>query len=510
MSKQTFLMGALILTLANLLVRAMGFCYQIIVVRLIGTEGIGIFNMIYPLYIAAIVITTLGLPLAVSKYTAEDMAKNRIAQTEKTLGAAVSILLLISGLFSFLLIWVSPYLIKKIYTDPRVIPSFLILIPTLMLIAVSSCLRGFFQGSSDMRPTAAAQLVEQIIRFASGIPLVYFLAPLGLIWASVSLSAGIFLSEVGGLLLLVIIYKKTTRRKKLVAFPSLPILTRLFGFGIPVTATKIVSTLVGAIEASLIPRQLIKAGSTIGEATAFFGELTGVAFTLLNVPSTLSYSLATTLVPATSEAQSKKQKAVLNQRTTDAVSITLLAGIPCALILFFWGPALATRLFHVNHAGDILQILALGAVFLYLAQTTSGILQGLGCVKTIFATTSCAGFLRLSGIYYFGAHPILGTSGIALSYAASFICLAVLNLTVIKGLTGFSLEGSFFLRMSIAGLALCSLLQFLGPYVINSTLYLVCATFLLMLVFFLILLLTGDKYTILAFRQLLQTFHKVP
>lgn len=504
MARQSFLKGAFILAFASVIVKALGFLYQILVIRLIGTEGIGIFNMVYPLYIAAVVLTTAGLPLAVSKLVSEAMSRQDRIAAERIMAMSVGVLIVLSAAGAFFLIVFSPYLIRSLYADSRVIPSFMILLPTLLLVAVSSAIRGFFQGMQDMRPTAVTQLVEQLIRFIFGTALVFYLYQFGLTWAAVGLSSAILLSELGGFIYLSDRFRKYSPSGRLLARPSAPVLSSLFSFGVPVTVTRMVSTLFSAAEASIIPRQLIKAGRNLSQAASFYGELTGVAFTLLMIPSTLTFSLATSLLPAIAEAQSCNNKAALKQRTSDAVGLTLLAGIPSALILFCWGPALAAQLFKASHAGELLQILACGSIFLYLSQTCTGILQGIGCVKTIFATSLTGGIIRLSGIWYLGAHPADGPAAIALSYVAGFVVQCFLNLFFIKIHTGLSLQPTFFLRLGFSGLILVFLLASGYDTVRDNTLCLVIFTLLFGAVFFLLLFLTGDKYT----RMILGQLHK--
>lgn len=504
MGKQSFLQGAFVLVFASILVKALGFLYQIFIVRLIGTEGIGIFNMVYPLYIAAQVIVTAGLPLAISKYVSAELARNDRISAEKILGEAVAVVVLIATVGAFLLIIYSPEIITVFYSDPRVIPSFLILVPTLLLVAVSSCVRGYFNGTQDMRPAAATQLIEQVIRFICGLSLVYVLYPYGLTWTAVGLSTAILLSEAGGLIYLIRLFRAGSMMNKILLRPRRLTLGKLFSFGIPIAVTRLILTLVSAAEASLIPRQLMKAGLTLSKATSFYGELTGVAFTLLMVPSTLTFSLSTSILPAISEAESRRQKELLCRRTTDAIGVTLLAGVPSAIILYFWGPYLASQLFKAEQAGLLLKILAFGSVFLYLAQTSSGILQGIGCVKTIFGNTLASGIIRLGGICYFGSQPFGGPAGIAFSYVGSFMLLAFLNLLVITRKAGLQLEPLFFLRLLAAGFLLAELLKACEFLVQDSILLLVLLTISCGLSFFLLLFVTGDKYTRLILNQLIK------
>lgn len=502
MARQSFLKGAVILALASVVIRILGFIYQIIIIRLIGTEGIGIFNMVYPLYIAALVFVTAGLPLAISKFVSEETPLLRRASTENLLGSSVTILLILSVSVSFLLVFFSPQLITLLYADPRVIPSFMLLIPTLLVCALTSAIRSYFQGKQDMRPTAYSQLTEQIIRFITGIGLVWLFYPRGLTWAAVGLSLGILLSELGGLIYIHRYFKRFAPKVKLLLIPSLSTARRLFSFGIPVTVTRMVSTLFTAAEASIIPRQLLQAGGTLSQAASFYGELTGVAFTLLMVPSTLTFSLSTSIVPAVSEAESKNNRRELRQRSTEAIHITLLAGVPSALVLYCWGPAITQLLFRASLGGQLLQLLALGSVFLYVSQTSTGILQGLGRVKTIFFITLITGLIRLGGIYYFGSDPVNCIPGIALSYVASFIVGALLNIIFIIQNCGISFEPLFYLRLLFSGVILVHLLK-VSVFLVQDNIPLMVLLILLYgILFFLALLATGDKYARFVLKQL--------
>ncbi|MDD2400824.1 MAG: polysaccharide biosynthesis protein [Clostridia bacterium] len=505
MSKQSFLKGAFILVTANVLVKTLGFIYQILVIRTITTEGIGIYNMIFPLYITALVITTAGIPLAVSKFVAEETAKGNHYDAEQILKTAISILLFLSIIVSTFFILIAPYLITSFYPDQRVLPAFMFLLPALLLVGISSAIKGFFQGLQDMKPTAYAQLIEQCIRVFCGLILVYFLSPYGLIWSAVGLSIAVLTSELGGMIYLVHHYKKFFSLKPF-TLPSFKIAKRLFSFGIPITITRLIFTTVAAIESCLIPQQLIASGHSLSMAASFYGELTGIALTLLTIPSTLTFSLATTLVPAISEAQGKNQKKLLCHRTSEAIGITLIVGIPCALILYFWGPIITKALFNSSQAGSLLRTLSLGSVFLYLLQTTSGILQGLGCVKIIFLTTLTGNIIKLSGIYFLGSHPLFGSTFIALSYVANYSIIAVLNLIIIKFKTAMFFEKGFFIRIIATSIFFIYVLTRLEYFVSQSIILLILFCFFSISIFFLTLYITGDKYIRLITKRL---FNKV-
>jgi len=168
----------------------------------------------------------------------------------------------------------------------------------------------------------------------------------------------------------------------------------------------------------------------------------------------------------------------------------------------FLGGIITKLLFNVTQAGEILRLLALGSIFLYLLQTSSGILQGLGCVKTNFLTTSIGGIIKISGIYFLGAHAIWGPSRIALSYVTAYFVVSLLNLIIIKRKIGLSLQQGFFPRLLLAGSFLFIALTYLQNIVEHNLLLLILSTFALAFLFLITLFITGDKYSYLIITHL--------
>ena len=132
------------------------------------------------------------------------------------------------------------------------------------------------------------------------------------------------------------------------------------------------------LEASLLPLTLQKIGFTINQAAAMYGQFSGVSMTILSVPTILTFSLAISLVPAISEAEAQGKLSSLQFRTTESLRLTFLLGLPAVVALLFMPAELSTLLFNIPEAGSTLRILGFGGIFLYLCQTSNGILQGLG------------------------------------------------------------------------------------------------------------------------------------
>lgn len=446
MTRQSFVYGAAVLVAASLYNRVLGFIYQILIIDLIGANGIGLFNMVYPIYVLAIVIATLGIPLAVSKYVAEEMAHNNPRGAYRILKVSLVFLCVSGALVTLLLHLGTPLIMKYIFANPKVLYIFKVLIPGVFVVSVCSAFRGYFQGLMQMKPTALSQMLEQTARVILGLIVATILLPRGVEYAAIGASLGILAGEIAGLFTMIAIFlhKKQDTRGTIaapVAWREYPkILRELCEMSIPVTLSRLIATIILSLEASLIPKRLQVAGYTLDQATTIYGQLTGMAITVLVLPSVLTSSLATTLVPAISEAAARNNHRALRSRIIEAIRLTLLAGLPSFFTFIILPRQITDLLFHSPEAGDLLQVLSVGGVFYYLQQTTTGILQGLGQAQIPLRNLFVASVLELVGLYYMTGLPELGITGAAWAVSISFIVVASMNLWYILPYTGWSLN----------------------------------------------------------------------
>jgi len=441
MTKRAFVYGTMILLGANLFNRALAFIYQYFVMNLIGSEAYGLYQMVFPTYVMALVFTTAGLPLAVSKLVSEQAALGNRQTARKIFHVALGILLVSGLLVSILLFTFIPYLSGPLFADPRVFPVFIICIPAIFIVAVSSAYRGYFQGLQEMKPTALAQVCEQITRVSVGLWLSLKLLPLGIEFGAIGLALGMVSGEVVGLQAILLFHRFYKRKQSLVQKGKKPgvveIGRRLFVLGLPITAGRLVATGASTADSILIPQRLQAAGYSLREATSLYGQFGGAAFTLLTFPTVFTFSLATSLVPAISEALAHKHQGTIQYRTSEAIRITILVGTPFLIFLFFFASQLS-EIFKSPNAAGALSTLALAGIFFYLQSTTAGILQGLGHPQIPVMHSVAASLLKLIIIYYLTAIPSLGLIGTAWGYNFAFILTSSLNLMAIANKVGIS------------------------------------------------------------------------
>ncbi len=454
MTKRTFVYGATILLGANLVNRILGFAYQYLIMNHIGGEAYGLFNMVFPMYMLALVLTTAGIPLAIAKMVSEEVSLGRTAQAHAIFRLAFWILFISGALVSSVLYFLTPFLTHRLFPDPRVLTIFQICTPAIFIVSLSSVFRGYFQGLQNMVPTAISQICEQLIRVVVGYTAALRLLNAGVEWAATGLALGMLAGETVGLLVIAFQYQyvwpKFKKSSHEVVYSSRLILSKLWHLASPVTVGRLFSTGLSTLDALLIPLRLQVAGYGAREATTLFGQLGGSAFTLLTFPSVFTFALATSLVPAISEASARNQLQVVRARSAEAIRLTILIGIPCLIILFYFARPL-TSFFKSTEIAPILRILAVGGIFSYIQQTTTGILQGLGKVHLPVLHSIIAAIIRIPILVYLTGLPHWGLRGTAMAYTVGFIVMAFLNLMAITRSTGMALDLQRFLLQPVSG-----------------------------------------------------------
>ncbi|MBS4008441.1 MAG: polysaccharide biosynthesis protein [Clostridium sp.] len=448
MKRQSFVKGAAILTLAGASARFVGAFFRIFLAVLIGDEGMGLFQMAYPVYVSLLAVSTAGVPIAISKLVAENLAYGNYRGAYKIFRVALT-LLGISGLVVSLGLYFSADFIARVITqDTRAYYSLVSISPAILLVTVMSAYRGFFQGQQQMMPTAFSQIVEQVGRVASALLLAALFLPRGLEFAAAGASFGAAAGAFCGLALLLVVSlrqrkefigklhsQRVTDREK-----ADKIIPRIVTLAVPITLGSLVMPLIAIVDLFLVPQRLHDAGLDTSRATALYGQLTGMASPLVNIPTIVTVALAISLVPAISEALALKKSKLIQERSYLAVRLTLLLALPSTFGLFLLAEPITSLLFQNAEAGRVLAVLSLCVVFLTLFQVTSAILQGLG--RTMIPVTSMLWGAAVKTIltWYLTALPALNISGAAMGTVAGFGVAALLNLYRVYLLTGMPLR----------------------------------------------------------------------
>ncbi len=441
--RRSFIEGALILTAAGLGVRFMGAGLRIFLAAVMGDEGIGLYQMAYPVYTTLLAVSTAGIPIAVSKLMAENLAIKDYRGGYRVFKTAFIILAVFGTLFSLLLYFGADFFVRYVVKDPRAFYPLISISPAIFLVTIMSAFRGFFQGQQEMAPTALSQIVEQVGRVLVVIVLVYLLLPRGLEFAAAGAAFGAVAGAVFGLAVLLFIFvrrmpafrRMTKNQVVLRDFSFMEVFIGIITLSIPITLGSLVIPLINLVDLGVVPMRLHEAGFAVEEATALYGQLTGMANSVIQFPIIITIALAMSLVPAISEAQALHNRPLIRGRTDLALRATLFFSLPAALGLFVLARPITFVLFDNVQAAYPLSILAFAVIFLSLYTSTAGILQGLGKVLDPVKNMFLGASVKLALSWFLTAVPVLNIGGAALATVVGFFLASFLNIRKVAVLT---------------------------------------------------------------------------
>ena len=266
MRKNSFIQGALILTIAGIIVKFIGAFSRIYLSRLLGGEGIGLYQMAYPIYLLCLSVSSAGLPVAISIMVAERNAVNDYFGGQKVFRISMIALIMTGVLFSGLLFFGAQWLVDTgIVRDQRAYWSLLALSPAVFCATLLATLRGYFQGLQLMTPTAVSQILEQVVRVVTMIAFAVILLPYGLEFGAAGATLGAAPGAFMGILVLIGFYYMTRNWRKELASEqdtsikpqsAMSIIKRLLVLAIPVSLANIMLPIVSNIDLLIVPRRL--------------------------------------------------------------------------------------------------------------------------------------------------------------------------------------------------------------------------------------------------------------
>lgn len=462
MKKQSYLKGAFILVLANALVKVIGALFKIPLANIIEEEGMAIFNTAYNLYACMFVIATAGLPVAVSKMVSSSLAKKNHAEVNKIFKAAVSLLSLI-GVAGTLILFLGAKAFVGLADSPSSYLSVLAISPAIFFVALLSAFRGYFQGYSDMVPTALSEVTEALGKLVIGLALAYVLMPTGVVNASAGAVLGVTAGTFFALVIMVITYVVRKRNNKVLSGSDAEsrrtktIFIDLVKIAIPITIGAAVMSLTNVIDVVMIRQRLqtimvtqemanslteyyglSKAEVIIGQlmrvkpSEILYGSYSGYAIPMFNLPPTIVMSLSMSVVPFISAAFAVKNMGEVKKLSESTVRITMLFSAPCAVGLSVLSQPILATVYNNARAASMLGILGYAVIFVSLVSVTTAMLQGAGYVMVPVWNMVIGAAVKIITNYILIAIPSVNIGGAPISTNLCYITIAILNILSVK------------------------------------------------------------------------------
>ncbi|OOM82053.1 stage V sporulation protein B [Clostridium puniceum] len=379
MNKQSLIKGSIILGAAGILTRFLGLFFRWPLIMLIGDEGIGYYQMSYPLYMFFIAMAS-GVPVAISKMISERNATNDIYGSFEVMKESAILMAIIGTGTTLSLFFFAKEIIVFLKWDTKAYYSLIGISFAPIVISFLTIFRGFFQGLQNMTPSAISQIIEQLGRVIFGVGLAVILLPKGIEYSAGGAAFGATAGAVLGGSYLYSKYRNIKKRYKIKNIKiNTEILNTILKIAIPISLGTTVSSIMNLIDSILVPQKLLEAGLTKTQATILYAQLTGKASVIVNIPLTISMAICTSLIPIIAEVSILKKQKELRAKIDISMKMATIIAIPCTFGLFFLAEPIMKFIFPGRFEGiEILKYLSLTIPFIIITQTTTAILQGTG------------------------------------------------------------------------------------------------------------------------------------
>lgn len=437
--RKSFIDGAVILMLAGLVARIFGFVYRICLSNLIGAEGMGLHELIVPVYTAVVLTITAGITIAVSKMVAEQKARHNHTNYGRITMCALAIVATAGTVVSLLILFNLNLISAGMLGDKRTHDALLILVPCLPAVVCASALKGYFYGIQNVIPTAFSQIAEQTVKI---VILFLFAGSISGRGADYACAVATFSAAAGEIVNLIVLSAAYLIKKKQPVGLRLSgglirkrkIISCLLKAAVPVSANRLVSSSLTAAEHIMIPFMLMAGGLDSRTSIEIFGRLAGMALPIILFPSIVTNSLATTLVPAISESMALKNYRSVNYQISKCIQITFVLGMIFCALFINYPNEISELIYRREKIGDLLFLMSFSCVFIYMQQTLTGALNGLGKQGILLRNNIIGSILRIAIVYFL--IPIFGIKIYLLGLTVSMIVTESLNLITINKITG--------------------------------------------------------------------------
>lgn len=458
-NSKVLLKGTLILAISGMIVKVIGSLNWIFLSRILGGEGIGLYQMGFPIYLLGLTLSSAGIPVAISILTSEKIAQNDYLGARRVFVISRRVLFFTGLAFMLFMLMGASLLVEyRFIRDPRAYWSIIALAPAVFLVTFMSSMRGYMQGWQKMAPTAVSEIIEQFFRVVTMIVFAWLLLPYGLEYGAAGASMGAGVGALMALILLSIcvkrlhkVYKnKFSQKADTVKESDRSIVKRLIALALPISLSSLMLPVVANLDMMIVPMRLEVAGFDIHIATALFGYLTGMAIPLINLATLLTASLAIALVPSISESKAMAEMHVVAEKSATAFRISNVITIPASTAVFMLAEPIARIVYNSPMAAPVIQVSSIAIFFLGLHQVSTGVLQGLSLTRIPVISMMVAAGIKVALNWKLVAMAEYGIQGAAWATIADIAVAAVINMFFIWKHTGYVIQFGRMLRTGIA------------------------------------------------------------
>ncbi|CAB1245501.1 stage V sporulation protein B [Clostridium sp. MT-14] len=431
MKRERFLKSTLILICSNLITSIFAFVFSIILSRNLGAEGMGLYGLIMPVYDLFICLITGGMVTAISRVAAVYFGRDDFNNLNRSIDISLTFNSLLATFVVCMIFINAPYISANIIKDTRSIHALQVMCPAIFFIALSSILKGYFYGISEMKIPAFIDISEKFLRI---VIITLLINSFSLKDVNGTVTAAYITLTLGEFISFTVLYVMYKIKKRRFGFnfsnteDKLQLLFNILVISFPLCINGFLSTSLSAISALIVPRRLVASGIEYNAALGMIGRFNGMAMNIIFFPTTIITSMSIVLIPDLSEKMSKKDYWAIERRISQIVKIALFLGVLTMIICISLSDYLGELFYRRYDLEDYIKFTALSAPIIFVSMSTFGILNGIGKQKVILRNSLISSVMDVILVYFLTGIPSINVYGCGISLMITSLTTLALNM----------------------------------------------------------------------------------
>lgn len=389
MKKNLFIKSTLILILSGFLTKMLGFIIKVVYTRIIGEYGISLFTIATPTYSLLLTISTLAIPISISKLVSENKGRSI-----RILTSATFLILSINFLLILIIFLTKDFIATNLLKEPLASPILMAFALTLPFVSISAVLKGYFAGKQNMVPHATSNILEQIVRLIIIVTILPILMKKSVMYAVLGLILLTILSEISSIIVFLFFLPKHINYKTNL-LPSKKHTKDILNISLPTVSSRIIGNIGYFLEPIILTNLLLFSGYTNAYILREYGAYNAYSLALLTMPGFFIAAISTSLLPEISKFHGERNSSMVKRRIKQSLLFALLIGTFFSFIIFTFRDKLLFTLYNTTKGSDYIKILAPFFVLFYLEGVLTSALQALGYAKITMNITLWGVILKL-------------------------------------------------------------------------------------------------------------------
>ena len=443
--KGSFIIQASVLAAASLIVRFIGFLYRLPLTALIGDRGNAIYSAGYYIYTFLLILSSAGLPAAISRLVSTRIAKGEYRNAQKIFRVSM-IFAGAAGAIGMLVLFFFAEPIAKFVDSPNSVYCLQTLAPTLLIVGVMSVYRGYLQGMNIMTPTAVSQIFEQVFNAVFSVYLAWVLVKQSIPLGAAGGTAGTGIGALAGLIVVMIFYNRMKpeirhnmriEEKGIYQETTGEAFKKLVVTAFPIIAGTAVFSMTNLIDMKMVMSGLMSSGAfTEAEAEVLYGQLSGKYVTLTTFPVSISSAMATAAIPNIAMAVTVGNKKEVKRKINTALKLAMIISIPAAVGIGVLGDQILSMLFpSYPEGGVLLKVGAISIAFLSFCQIVTGVLQGIGKIQVPVIGALLGAVVKIALNWILIRIPSINVVGAVISTDVCYLVASIFNVIMLMRYT---------------------------------------------------------------------------